>query len=93
VQKDSVIYGLFIVVDLKGKPKYGKPVKAKVLKIGQEGVTMKAIERVEFNSKAPRRPVWISPGEIWTEEENELFRTREEALEYLARKNLLYTEK
>lgn len=89
VKKDSVCYGLILVT--KGKdqaPIYGKTVKAKVVDFNKDGIKMKSLENITFYPYKDCLYFQLAKGQTWIENENELFRTREEAIEYLKKNHL-----
>jgi len=91
VKPGVVCYGVVVSVDADKTPILGKPVKAKVLLIKNDGVKMKALENVTVGvgEKQGCSKLGISEGETWVETEGDLFKTREEAETFLANKGLL----
>ena len=67
----------------------GKPVKARVIDFRNNGIEMKSLENVSLVRLKGCTKMGISLGETWVEKEGELFATREEAENYLKKKNLL----
>lgn len=89
VKKDVVCYGLVVSIDTAGHPRSGKPVKARVIDFRNNGIEMKSLENVSLVRLKGCTKMGISLGETWVEKEGELFATREEAENYLKKKNLL----
>ncbi|MBN1985573.1 MAG: hypothetical protein JW761_04680 [Prolixibacteraceae bacterium] len=81
-------YGLVVAINAKKVPQRGKPVKAKVLRISENHIKMKALEDVNIAPIENCSNLGISKGETWNEDEAELFQTKEEAIAYLKKKGL-----
>jgi uncharacterized lipoprotein YajG len=88
VKKDSIIYGIVVYVGKDSIYQIGKSVKAKVVKIESNGVTMKTLENISITVASSKKTFSIKRGDIWIEKENELFPTREDAIKYLKAKNI-----
>ena len=88
IQPDMVCYGLIVSVDTKGVPVKGKPVKAKVVRIQENAIEMKALENVSLSETEDCDKMGISRGKTWLEKDGELFKTKEEAINYLKSSNL-----
>jgi hypothetical protein len=92
IAKGSVCYGLVVAVDGSGTPKHGKPVKAKVVRISDDEIKMKALEKINIGPKEGCSEMGISKGETWMEKDGELFQTKDEAVTYLKDKGLFMGE-
>ncbi|MFZ5940371.1 MAG: hypothetical protein ACOYXB_07335 [Bacteroidota bacterium] len=90
VEQGVICYGVVVSVDADRNPIIGKPVKAKVLLIKSDGIKMKALESVSVaeGEKSGCSKMGISQGETWVETEGDLFKTREEAENFLKEKGL-----
>lgn len=89
LQEDVVCYGIVVAIDKKGIRKYGKPVKAKVVTIASNEIKMKALENVNIAKSANCSKMGISRGKIWQEKDGDLFKTKEDAINYLKTNDLL----
>ncbi len=87
-----VCYGLVVGVDSHGRMVTGLPVKSKVTTILKDSVKMKALEKVSLAEAKGCTKMGISRGETWWETEDDLFKTREEALAWLREKGILFGE-
>ncbi|MCG6186766.1 hypothetical protein [Maribellus maritimus] len=92
IEKGSVCYGLVVAIDGSGTPKHGKPVKAKVVRISDDEIKMKALEKINIGPKEGCSEMGISRGETWMEKDGELFQTKDEAVTYLKDKGLFMEE-
>ena len=89
LEKGVECYGLVVAINANNVPQRGKPVKAKVLRISKKEIKMRALEDVSMAQIKGCTNLGILKGETWKEKEAELFKTKEEALDYL-QKNSLY---
>jgi len=92
VKEGAVCYGLIVAVDKEGKQLSGKPVKAEVVKITDSEIKMKALESVSLAEVKGCTKMGLAKGDGWSEQEGDLFQTKEEAIEFL-KKNNLYKQK
>lgn len=92
VEKGTVCYGVVVAVDASGTPQHGKPVKAKVVRISNDEIKMKALEKISIGPKEGCSEMGISRGETWQEKEGDLFKTEDEAIAYLKEKGLFMVE-
>ena len=92
IEKDVVCYGIVVSVDEKGTPMFGKPVKAKVIAINNNEIKMKSLENVSLMEVQGCSKMGLSKGETWLEADGDLFKTKEEALAYLKKRNLIRKE-
>ena len=88
-KQGAICYGVIVAVDKNGIPSNGKPIKAKILRIKQNGIKMKALETVNVGENKGCSKMGLSKGETWLEEDGDLFLTREKAEEYLRKNGLL----
>ncbi len=85
IKEGTVCYGLIVVIENE-KLRFGKPVKARVLKISGDNIKMKALEKVSVGAAEKGcSKMGISKGETWLEKDGELFQTKEEAIKYLTK--------
>lgn len=82
-------YGVIVALDGNGIPQYGLPVKAKIVRIKPDKIKMKAMESINIGPKEGCSKMGMSYGETWWEEEGDLFRTKEEAENFLRKQALL----
>jgi hypothetical protein len=76
-------YGIIMVCDLTGKPLRIKEVNVQVVSIQPEGIKMKALEDVVINRTIECKKVSFKKGDSWNEEYGEIFKSREEAINYI----------
>lgn len=94
VTEGTICYGLVVAIDKNGKSVAGQPVKAKVLKISEAEIKMKSLENISKSSIAGNTTLkdctkmGIKKGETWIEKEGDLFKTKEEAINFLKGKEL-----
>jgi hypothetical protein len=87
VQEGTVCYGLVVFSGNDHKVLYGSPVKAKVVKISEAGIQLKSLESIAYNLKNKScTKTGLKRGEIWVEKEGDLFKTKEEAINFLKEK-------
>lgn len=78
-------YGIIISIFSDGKT-VGKPVKAKVMSVKPDKIKMKAVESVSIMEGVGCDKLGLNYGETWWETEGDIFRTKEDAVEYLHNK-------
>jgi len=88
-KEGKICYGVVVTTDSKGKAGYGKPVKAKIIKIESSRIKMKSLEDLNLGEAKGCSKLSFSSGETWWETDGDLFKTREEAINFLKKKNLL----
>lgn len=88
VEIDKICYGVVVQINEQKKPIKGKPIKAKVVQIGRNAITMKALETVSLVETIDCTKMGISKGETWEEDEGDLFLTEQEAINFLMEKKL-----
>jgi hypothetical protein len=94
VTEGTICYGVVVAIDKNGKAIAGQPVKAKVVKISESEIKMKSLENISKASIAGNSTLkdcsktGIKKGEVWVEKEGDLFKTKEEAINYLKEKKL-----
>lgn len=88
VVKGKICYGLVVQIDEKKKPIFGKPVKAKVLKIKRDAIVMKALESVNMVGLEACSKMGLARGDTWEEDDGDFFLTKDDAIKFLKEKNL-----
>ncbi len=88
VKEDVDCYGILVAVDKEGKQLSGKPIHAKVVSVTATEIKMKALETVSLAEVKGCTKMGLSKGDSWNETEGDLFKTREEAIDFLKKKNL-----
>lgn len=78
-------YGIIISTFTDGRT-VGKPVKAKVMSVKTDKIKMKAVESVSIMEAVGCDKLGLDYGETWWETEGDIFRTREDAVNYLLNK-------
>ena len=86
IEKGKECYGIIISENIKGKT-IGKSVKCKVISIQPDKIKVKALEKVNLMEGVGCDKIGIGYGDTWWESEGDLFLTREEADNYLKKKN------
>lgn len=86
VKEGMECYGVAIMSDKEGNVKVAKEIKSKVVEIQNDKIKMKALETVSLAPKVGCNKIGVTQGEIWWEEDGELFRTREEAIAFIKTK-------
>lgn len=86
VEKGAECYGIVLLTYQDGR-KTGRAVKSKVMSVRTDKVKMKAIESINFNDAVGCDKLGMSYGETWWETEGDIFKTKQEAEDYIARKN------
>jgi len=89
VKEGMVCYSLVVLVDKDDNPLIGKPVKAKVVQIGENTVKMKALETVYISKIEGCVKNGILKGETWDEKLGDFYLTEGDAIQALLDKNLL----
>lgn len=87
VKEGTLCYGIAVFVNNKNsKVEAGKPIKAKVIKISENEITMKSLENISRSGVKGCSAIGMKKGEIWIEKEGDLFKTKEEAIKFLKEK-------
>ena len=82
--KDGVsCYGIVMIRDQNKLPVRLMEVHAKVVRIDSEGIKMEALEDVAANKIAECNKLSLKTGECWEEVDSELFKTRDEAVNFI----------
>jgi len=84
VQKGVECYGI-VIMEMKDKT-IGKSVKCKVMIVKPDQVKMKTIEGVSLMESLGCDKIGLSYGDTWWETQGDIFKTREEADNYLKEK-------
>lgn len=88
VKEGAICYGLVVAVNKEGQHLSGKPVKAKVVGINGNEIKMKSMENVSVAEVKGCTKMGLAKGETWLEKNGDLFKTKEEAIQYLKEKKL-----
>ena len=88
-KEGEVCYGVVVATNSKGKAEYGKPVKAKIIKIESDRIKMKSLEDIDLGEKKGCSKLSFSSGITWWEKDGDLFKTKGEAISFLKKKGLL----
>ncbi|MDX8339996.1 hypothetical protein SLH46_12420 [Draconibacterium sp. IB214405] len=80
VEEGKICYGIVVQVTEDQKPVKGKPIKAKVVLIGENSVKMKALETVSLVEVQGCSKMGITKGETWDEDEGDLYLSLDEAI-------------
>ncbi len=89
VEEGKICYGIVVQVDSKShEARKGKPVRAKVVQINANSVTMKALETVSLVQSTSCDQQRISKGQTWEESDGDLYLSLEEAIEALKKMKL-----
>jgi len=83
LKEGMTCYGILMVRDENGHPKRIKEIQAKVIRINTESIKMEALEDIMINPIASCNKVSLKKGESWDEIEGELFKTKQEAIQYI----------
>jgi len=83
LKEGMTCYGIIMVRDENGVPKRIKEVSAKVISMHSESIKMESLEDVIINRIVGCSKVSIKKGEYWDELDGELFKTREEVIQYI----------
>ncbi len=87
-KEGKICFGVVVATLPNGKAEYGKPVKAKIIKIEGNRIKMKALEDVNLGEKKGCSKLSVSSGTTWWEKDGDLFLTRREAVSFLKAKGL-----
>lgn len=88
VEKGTECYGI-VLVKLKRGEIIGKAVKCKVMSIKPEKIKLKTLESVSLMEGEGCDKLGLGFGDTWWESEGDLYKTREEADNYLLEKGWL----
>ncbi len=90
-EEGVICYGCVVSVDEFGNYIIGKPVKAKIIRIKNDSLKMKALENVSVAEGEIEgcTKMGLARGETWWETEGDIFQTKEEAEAYLEEQGLL----
>ena len=88
-KKGVECYGIIVAVNSAGLPEKGLPIKAKIIRIKENKLKIKALEKVNLGPKEGCTKVGIAYGETWWETDGDLFQTKKEAEEFLRQQGLL----
>lgn len=88
-EKGVECYGIILAVDSNGLPEMGLPIKAKIIRIKENKLKMKALEKVNLGPKEGCSKMGIAYGETWWETDGDFFQTKEKAEKFLRQQGLL----
>ena len=83
VKEGILCYGIVVVHDESNKPIRVKEVRAKVMSIEPDKITMRALENVMMSQVKGCNKYSIREGEDWNELEGDLFQTKEDAIKFI----------
>ena len=83
IKEGMTCYGIIMVRDENGIPKRMKEIHAKVISIHSESIKMEALEDIIINPIVGCNKVSLKKGECWDEVDGELFKTKEETIQYI----------
>lgn len=83
LKEGTTCYGIVMVRNENKTPTRIKEVYAKVISIRPENIKMEALEDVYINRLVECNYISLKKGECWDEAEGELFKTREEAIQFI----------
>ena len=88
VAEGKICYGLIVQIDKDKIPIFGKPVKAKVVRIKKDAIIMKALENVSLAEVEDCSKMGLTKGETWNEEEGDFYLTKLDAVNALKKQKL-----
>jgi hypothetical protein len=88
IEDGKICYGIIVQLTEDRKPVKGKSIKAKIVQIGQDAITMKALETVSLMEVEGCTKMGLSKGETWEENDGDIFLTREDANNALKAMNI-----
>jgi len=83
-EQGSDCYGILALTDGQGMVQDGAVIKAKILMFKGDSVKMKSMVDIKLKEVEGCNKMGISKGQTWWETEGDIFRTEEEASEYLS---------
>ena len=83
IKEGVTCYGVVILNDEKGIPQKLKEVKAKVLIIQSDKIKMKALENITLAPVEGCSKIGIKRGDTWWETDGELYKSEEEAIQFI----------
>ena len=83
IKEGMTCYGIVIMLDAKGRATKVKEIEAKVVSIQPDLIKMKATEELMMAPVQGCDKLGMKKGETWEEKEGDLFRTREEAVNFI----------
>jgi len=86
LNEGTICYGIVLVRDENKRPIRLKEVQAKVISIRSESIKMEVLEDVAINRTIDCNKITLKKGECWDEVDGELFKTREEAIQFIDNK-------
>ena len=88
-EEGVICYGIVVLIDSDGVIKGGAPVKSKILRIKSDSIKMKSLEDINLSEVSGCDKIGISRGDNWWETEGDLYKTREEAMAFFSKINLV----
>ncbi len=88
VVKGKICYGLIVQIDENKNMIKGKPIKAKILQIQKDAIKMKALESVSLVEVENCTKMGLYKGDIWDEEDGDLYLTNQDAINALIEMNI-----
>lgn len=88
VVEGKICYGLIVQIDKDKNPVFGKPIKAKVVRIKKDAIIMKALENVSLIEVEDCSKMGLTKGETWNEEDGDFYLTKLDAVNALKKQKL-----
>ncbi|MCF8380699.1 MAG: hypothetical protein K9H49_14090 [Bacteroidales bacterium] len=85
IEEGLTCYGILAIIDGNGVMQEGQVIKAKVIRIKSDSIKMKSLEDINLREVEGCNKLGISNGETWWETEGDLFKTMEEAEDFLTK--------
>lgn len=89
VKEGLVCYGLVVATNKDGREVYARPVKARIIKIEDDRIKMETLEDINLGEKGGCSKMNFTSGSTWWETAGEIFKDRQDAIEYLKKRKLL----
>lgn len=83
VKEGMICYGIVIVHDESKNPLRVKEVHAKIIRIEPDKIMMRSMENIRMAEIKGCKVFSLQKGEDWVELEGDIFRTREDAIEFI----------
>jgi hypothetical protein len=86
IREGMICYGIALLMDRNGQPSKGYEVEVQVISIQPDLIKLKSTEELIISPVQGCTAIGMKKGEIWEEKTGELFRTREEAIQFIKTK-------
>lgn len=87
VKEGITCYGIVMVRDENGLPVRIKEIHAKVISISSESIKMEVLEDMSVTRLVGCNKVSLKKGECWDEVDGDLFKTKEDAIQFIDNKH------